>query len=146
MTPDLGPADERSEMPEDEISEQDPDFQQQLQRLYQVRLYTRWVILAILWVTIAPFCLWVLRSEIALWLDYFTWTAVRFTFAYNPLPTFGLLFCITLTVSTLLWQSHYLLFGLSSSETTRLKQQLFKIRQQGASHPLWKWVCQDGEK
>jgi hypothetical protein len=120
-----------------------PAFQQQMLRLHHVTVCARWMVTITLWVCIAPICLWNLRSEIALWLDYFTWTAVRFSLIYNPLSALGLLICIGTTVSVLLWQSRNILLGISDRQTRRLKKQLFKIHQQGTSHPLWKWVCKD---
>lgn len=119
----------------------DPQFEQQVQRLYRVSVYARWTIVALLWLTIAPLCFWSLRSEFALWHDYFTWTAVRFSLAYNRLPTFGLVLCIGMTVSTLVWQSRNLVWGLPAVERRRLEKQVLRIRRKGRRHPLWKWVC-----
>jgi hypothetical protein len=121
---------------------QDPIFQQQVQRLYQITLYSRWVIVALLWLVITPFCLWGLRDEIPLWFDYFTWTAVRYSLIYNPLSALGLALCFGATLAVLLWQGCNVLFGVSPDYKRQLEKQLFKIRQQGKSHPLWKWVCE----
>jgi hypothetical protein len=100
-------------------------------------------VIGVLWVSVAPISLWGLRSEIDLWRDYFTWTAVRYGLAYNPLPTFGLALCIGMTVTVLIWQSRNIAFGISQRQTKRLERQLLSIRQQGKSHPLWKWVCEE---
>lgn len=129
--------------PEPEFSAGDRTFQRQLQRLHQVSVYSRWFLVGLLWVTVAPWSLWSLRSELALWRDYFTWTAVRYGLAFNLVPTVGLTLCIALTVSTLIWQSRNILFGIPTRQRQRLKQRLRKIRQQGKSHPLWYWVCGD---
>ncbi len=120
----------------------DPQFQQQVQKLHQITVYSRWLLVGLLWLTIAPVSLWSLRSEIALLQQYFTWTAVRFGLYYHPLATFGLALCIGMTVSVLVWQSRNILVGLPADEQRRLEQQVSKIRQQGSTHPLWKWVCQ----
>ena len=127
--------------PEPEFGAGDRTFQQQLKRLHQITVYSRWLVVGLLWISVAPWSLWSLRSEIALWQDYFTWTAVRYGLAFNLLPTVGLTLCIALAVSTLVWQSRNILFGLSDYQLKRLKQRLLKIRQQGTSHPLWQWVC-----
>lgn len=119
----------------------DPVFQVQVQRLHQLEVYSRWIVVAILWVSIAPLSLWGLRAEIAIWLQYFTWVAVRYGLYYNPLPTLGLAFCIAMTVAVLVWQSRNILLGLPRQEQQRLQQQVCRIRQQGPSHPLWRWVC-----
>ena len=123
--------------------ERDVTFQQQLQRLHTLTVTARWVVIGVLWVSLAPISLWGLRSEIDLWRDYFTWTAVRYGLAYNPLPTFGLALCIGMTVTVLIWQSRNIAFGISQRQTKRLEHQLLSIRQQGKSHPLWKWVCKE---
>jgi hypothetical protein len=120
---------------------QDPVFQQQVMRLYQLTVYSRWCFVGFLWLVIAPICLWHLRSEIAMWLDYFTWTAVRYTIIYNRFASIGLSLCIAWTVSTLLWQSDHILRGIPPEERRSLEKQVLRIRRQGKKHFLWKWVC-----
>ncbi len=122
--------------------ELDPIFKQQVQKLYNLILYGRWLVVAFLWLSVGSLSLWGLRSEIALWLQYFTWVAVRFALYYNPLPTIGLTVCLVMTISVIVWQSRNILLGLPPEEQRRLQQQVQKIRQQGATHPLWKWICQ----
>jgi hypothetical protein len=120
---------------------QDPVFQQQVMRLHQLTVYSRWLFVIFLWVIVAPLCLWHLRSEIALWLDYFTWTAVRYTIIFNRLATIGLILCIAWTVSTLLWQTNYLWRGIPDEERRSLERQVLRIQRKGKRHFLWKWVC-----
>lgn len=119
----------------------DPTFQQQVERLHQVSVSGRWLVVAALWLTVAPVSLWNLRSEISLWLDYFTWTAVRYGLAYHRLAAMGLGLCLGMTLAVLLWQSRNLLWGRPQQEQRRLEQQVLQIRRQGPSHPLWQWVC-----
>ncbi|MBD2211379.1 hypothetical protein H6G27_16120 [Nostoc linckia FACHB-104] len=136
---------EHSEQPSisgNNFDNSDPVFGQQVQRLHQLTVYGRWIFVACLWLTIAPISLWNLQSEIALWRQYFTWVAVRYGLVYHPLATLGLSFCIAMTASVLIWQSRNILVGLPEPEKQRLEKQVFHIRQQGQSHPLWKWVCQ----
>lgn len=71
---------------------------------------------------------------------YFTWSAVRYALAFNPLPTAGLLICTTITLSTLIWQSRNIILGLPLRERKRLERQLQRINQQGPTHPLWRIV------
>lgn len=118
-------------------------FAQQVQKLHQLTVYGRWLFVGFLWLTIAPICLWNLRQEITLWRDYFTWVAVRYGLFYHPLSTLGLAFCIGMTVAVLVWQSRNILVGLPQQEKQRLEKQVWRIRQQGPSHPLWKWVCNE---
>jgi hypothetical protein len=127
---------------EPETVELDPAFAQQLQKLYRLRVYGRWLFAACLWLTIAPFCLWTLRTEISWLREYFTWVGLRYTLIFHPLSTLGLSLCIGMTTSVLVWQSRNIIWGLPLQEQENLKKQLYRIRQQGSSHPLWKWVCQ----
>ncbi|MUL37162.1 hypothetical protein [Gloeocapsopsis dulcis] len=120
----------------------DKTFKQQVHKLHQLTVYGRWLFVGILWLTIGLLSLWGLREEIALWQQYFTWVAVRYGLYYNPIPTLGLAICIGMTLGVLVWQSRNILWGISSQEKRRLEQQVQRIRQQGPSHPLWKWVCQ----
>ncbi|MDM3862237.1 MAG: hypothetical protein PT118_20980 [Aphanizomenon gracile PMC644.10] len=127
---------------EPEAVELDPAFAQQLQKLHRLTVYSRWLFAGCLWLTIAPFCLWNLRTEISLLQEYFTWVGLQYTLIFHPLSTLGLSLCIGMTVSVLVWQSRNILWGLSLQEQENLKKQVYRIRQQGSSHPLWKWVCQ----
>lgn len=136
------PAERRSESDVMERLSLDPTFQWQVERLHQLTVYSRWLVVILLWLSVGSLSLWGLRGEIALWLQYFTWVAVRYGLYYNPLPALGLVICIAMTASVLVWQSRNILLGLPHEEQRRLEQQVYRIRQQGASHPLWKWVCQ----
>jgi hypothetical protein len=122
--------------------ELDPTFKQQVQKLHQLIIYGRWLVVGCLWLSIGFLSLWGLRSEIALWQQYFTWVALQYGLYYNPLPTFGLAVCIGMTISVIVWQSRNMLLGLPPRQQKRLEQQVQQIRQQGTSHPLWKWICQ----
>lgn len=121
----------------------DPAFRRELERLHRLTVYGRWGTVCLLWLLLAPLSLWSLRSEFALWVDYFTWTAVRYAIAYNPIPAFCLSLCIGMTVAVLLWQSRNILWGISDRQAKRLEKQLLQIRQQGPSHPLWRWVMNE---
>lgn len=119
----------------------DSSFAQQVQRLHQLTVYGRWLFVGCLWLTIVPLCLWDMRAEIVLWQQYFTWVAVRYGLLYHPLSALGLAFCIGMATSVLVWQSRNILIGLPQDEKQRLEKQVLRIRQQGSTHPLWKWVC-----
>ena len=121
-------------------------FAAEVERLHQLTVWARWLVVGCLWITIGLVSLWGLRAELALWGQYFTWTAVRYGLAYNPLPAIGLGLCLGLTVATLVWQSRNILWGLPRTERHRLIQQARRIHRQGPSHPLWKWVCRDSLK
>lgn len=120
--------------------DKDPVFDAQVQKLHRLTVYGRWLFVAALWVLVAPISLWNLRGEIALWRQYFTWVAVRYGLYFHPLATLGLAFCIGMTASVLVWQSRNILFGLPKRDRERLEKRVFLIREQGATHPLWKWI------
>jgi hypothetical protein len=120
-----------------------PKLSPELARLHQLTVWGRWGFVLFLWLAIGILSLWGLRAEVALWRQYFTWSAVRYGLAYHPMPTFGLALCIGLTVATLVWQSRNILLGLPASEKQRLERQLHRIQQQGPSHPLWQRVLGD---
>jgi hypothetical protein len=120
----------------------DASFVLQVEKLHRLTVYGRWLFCLLLWLTLAPICLWSLREEIVLWRQYFTWMAVRYGLFYHPFSTIGLAFCIGMTAAVLVWQSRNILMGLPRKEQQRLEKQVCQIRQQGSSHPLWKWICQ----
>jgi len=123
----------------------DPGLQSEIQRLYQLTIYSRWLFVGGLWLTIGSLSIWYLRHAIQLWFEYFTWAAVRYTFAFNRLAAVGLGMCIGTTFAVLLWQSRVIIWGLPAHEYQRLSQQVIRIRIQGSTHPLWKWVCSKQE-
>lgn len=116
-------------------------FQQQVERLHQLTVYGRWLFAGLLWLTLGMVSLWGLRYSISLMLEYFTWASVYYGLHFHPLPAIGLFTCIAVTVSILVWQSRNILFGLPKKDRDRLEQHVLRIRQQGDSHPLWKFVC-----
>lgn len=139
--PQMNQPDEKTSI-ETAVAPANRDFQQEVERLYRLMVYGRWCAVGGLWLTVGALSVWGLRYPISLLLDYFTWSAVRYGLAFNRLPAIGLTTCIGFTVAVLLWQSHNVLFGLSKHDRQQLERQVQRIRLQGHSHPLWKWVCQ----
>jgi hypothetical protein len=121
----------------------DPVFRQALKRLHRLTVISRWLVVLGLWATIGTASLWNLRASIQLLRDYFTWSAVRYGLLFHPWAAMGLGVCVGMTLSVLIWQSRNILFGLPQPEQQRLQQMLLQIRQQGKSHPLWKWLYRD---
>jgi hypothetical protein len=118
-----------------------PQQQQDLQRLHQLTVYGRWMVVLALWLTVGLFSLWQLRFRIQLLMDAFTWVGLKYGLAYHQGAAFGLLVCLVMTTTVLVWHSRNLIFGLPQQEQVRLQQQVVRIRQQGPTHPLWRWVC-----
>ncbi len=121
----------------------DQMLDRQVQRLIEVQTYLRWILDVFLWLTVGTASIWALRSEIELWIASFTWAAVRISLAYNRLPMLGLGLCIAMTLSTLIWQSSIILWGVSSRERRSLINQVKSIKAKGKRHLLWRWVCEE---
>ncbi len=131
---DLDPLDEQ-------ISEQ--LLERQVQRLIEVQTYLRWMFDGFLWLTVGTASLWAMRSDIELWIASFTWAAVRMSLIFHRLPFLGLGICVAMTLSTLVWQSSIILWGINQRERRSLINQVKKIQAKGKSHPLWRWVCEE---
>jgi hypothetical protein len=121
----------------------DSSFVQQVQRLHRLTVYGRWAFVTFLWITLLPLCLWNLRTEISILQQYFTWVSLQYGLIFHPLSALGLVFCISTTIAVLVWQGRNMISGLPQNEKERLEKQVCRIRQQGKSHPLWKWVCRE---
>ncbi|WP_377477311.1 MAG: hypothetical protein P2A85_02420 [Microcoleus anatoxicus] len=122
-------------------NDSDPNFQIEVQRLHKLTVYGRWLTVILLWLSVGSLSIWALRDEIALCIENFTWAAVRYGLYFHRWPTLGLGLCLGMTLGVLTWQGRNMARGLPMREKQRLEQQVCRIRQQGPSHPLWKWVC-----
>ena len=122
----------------------DSTFIAQVDKLHRLTVYGRWGLLVLIWAIVGLPSLWGLRADIELMFAHFTWASLRYTLSlyYSPVPTMGLIFCISMTTGVLVWQSRNILFGMPPEERNRLEQQVLRIRQQGQSHPMWKWICE----
>jgi hypothetical protein len=119
----------------------EPRLAKEIERLYGITLVGRWLVVGALWLTVGLLSLWDLRYSIAVLRDYFTWAALRYGLLFQPFGAFGLVLCIGMTVSVLVWQSRNIIWGVPPIEQQRLQKMACQIRQQGDSHPLWRWVC-----
>jgi len=115
----------------------------QVQRLIQVQTRRRWYFVIILWLTVGVASIWSVRSDIALWLEFFTWSAVRVSVRYETSAYLGFSICVAITLSTLIRQSWNILRGLTKREYQELVKQVREIEKQGRKHPLWKLVCDE---
>jgi hypothetical protein len=120
--------------------ELDPIFKNQMANLYRLNVYSRWLTIGLLWLTIGAYSLWELRYPISLIQEEFTWAAVKYGLMFQPIPAFGLCLCVGVMTGTLVWQSRNMLWGMSKKERQQLIKQVSEIRKQGDAHPLWKWV------
>ncbi|MEL6222746.1 MAG: hypothetical protein AAFQ57_02520 [Cyanobacteria bacterium J06626_14] len=121
----------------------DPDFQHELELLHRCTVRHRWLGLGLLWAVVSPVSIWLMRDDIELMREHFTWSSLRYALVFNPVAAIGLVLCASFTMGVLLWQSRNILIGLSEHDVKRLEKQLLHIRQQGTSHPLWSRVCDE---
>jgi hypothetical protein len=120
--------------------ELDPIFKNQIDNLYHLNVYGRWLVILTLWLTVGVYSLWGLRYPISLIQEDFTWAAVKYGLIAEPIPALGLYLCVGMLTATLVWQSRNIIWGIHKKEQQRLIQQVGNIRKQGSSHPLWKFV------
>jgi hypothetical protein len=125
------------------LDDETKKMESQIGRLIEVQTRMRWTFVLFLWLTLGSFCIWWLRDDIALWMEFFTWSAVRVSLQHNRLVFLGLGLCVAMTLSTLIWQSWHILWGIRLSEYRSLARQVAEIQQAGSQHPLWKWVCKE---
>lgn len=130
-------------MPPSSELPQDPQFAAAIARLHALTVWGRWLVVAVLWLTVGSWSLWQMRKVWELAMEFFTWSVIRYGLIFHPGAAIGLGLCIGMTLSVLLWQSRNILWGLPLSEQKALEKRVLKIHQQGPSHPLWKWVYGD---
>lgn len=121
----------------------DVDLNKQIHRLYQLKLYGRWLLVVLCWLFVGPWLLWQFREDLSLIQENFTWVAIRYGLAFQLIPTLGLFICIGLTASTLVWQSIHLIWGLSPKEKLQLEAQVKTIQAIGPRHPFWRWLFEN---
>ncbi|WP_373480763.1 hypothetical protein [Geminocystis sp.] len=116
----------------------------EIQKLYQLTIYGRWILVCLSWILILPWGLWELRETISLCQEYCTWSGIRLGLEFNPWAALGLSFCIVFTTSVLVWQSSYILRGdFSEKQKYYLTQKVTQIRQKGKKYWLYSFVCED---
>ena len=127
-------------LPEVQAADSPPLDPQRLAQLKAGLMRLRWLVTGLLWLVLLPLIAWILRAEISLMADYFTWVALRYAIAHNFWAAIALSICLGMTIGTLFRQGRTLLFGLTAKEQYRLEQLLQEIDRQGRKHPLWRWL------
>ncbi len=122
------------------MTNSDSKLNKAVKRLYQFQIYCKWLLVIICWLSLGAFAIWELREDISLWLDYFTWAAVRYGLAYNLKATICLSISIGMTISVLIRQIENLFLGIPNKERYRLEKQVKEIQQKGPKHILYPWI------
>ncbi len=112
-----------------------------IKKLYKTRVYGRWILVLISWLTLMPWGLWQFRETISLCQEHCTWSAIRLGMEFNPLGTLAITFCIGFLASVLVWQSSYILRGgLSEKEKYYFNQEIKKIRAKEKNNFFRRWL------
>ncbi|WP_353258123.1 hypothetical protein [Prochlorothrix hollandica] len=115
-------------------------------RLHHLQVQGRWLFNSLTWLLLLPPSLWAFQPEFQLWQQAFTWVALRYGLLAHPWATLGIFFPFATTLSTLIWQSRNIIWGLPHRDLRQLEQQVNRIKAKGPSHLLWCWVWGDEEQ
>ena len=124
------------------MAEPTSEFERQVQRLHELNVWGRWLVIGGCWLVVLPPALWHLRAELALLQSHFTVAALRYAIQFNLPWAIALGICVGLTLGTLMWQSGNILYGLAPIYRQRLEKRVARIRASGYRHPLWRWVIE----
>lgn len=114
---------------------------EEIKKLDQFNLYSRWVVVVLCWLLLIPWSIWEFRESIEICQNQCTWATVRLALEFNPFAALAISFCIGLPTSVLVKQSIYILRGgLSDQEKYYLRQRVQKIGHQGRKNLLYQWV------
>jgi hypothetical protein len=120
-----------------------PELAAMADRLHRLHLQIRWATAVLLWLIAMPIGLWLLRSQLLLLGDYFTWAGLRYGLRFNLIASVLTLLPIAWTLSLLIWQCRNALFGMAEVDRRRLLHHASQVIQQGDRHPLWRWLQGD---
>jgi len=120
----------------------DPQFQAQVMRYHQLLVGGRWLVVMLWWLVLGLPSLWIMRSPLSLLFEHFTWSGLYYSFYFHPLAAIGFSSSIGLTTAVLVWQSRNILVGFALPYRKGLERKVYRIHQQGKSHPLWSWVVE----
>jgi len=113
----------------------------EINRLYELKIYGRWIVVITTWILLLPWALWQFRETISLCQERCTWATIRIGIEFTPFASLGIAFCLGFATSVLVKQSvHILKGGLSEKEKYYLSQEVLKIRQKGKSHWLYNYL------
>jgi hypothetical protein len=119
----------------------DSNLDQQVAKLRRVDMYLRWLLVLLLWLTLGVWSCWEMRESLLQLTEYLSLTGLKYSLFFHLWGGGGgLILCLSLTVSSMLWQIGQSFWRLSSRERQILETRVQKIQEQGAKHPLWRWI------
>jgi hypothetical protein len=117
-----------------------PLLASQIAKLQQLIVWQRWLFIAVMWLTLGWWSLWELRDSLVLLREYFSWAGVIYGFYFHLRGGFGLMVCVILTCSSIIWQISHIFWGSSVREIHQLGVMVEKIQEKGPKHWLWYWI------
>jgi hypothetical protein len=123
----------------------DPDnLARQVTRLRRLNAGMRWAGVVLMWMTLGAWSCWEMRESLALLREYFSLIGLQYSVLFHLWGGgTGLVICVAITLSSLLWQIGQWLWQPSDRERHRLEVRVQQIQSQGAKHPFWRWIQVD---
>jgi hypothetical protein len=113
----------------------------QVARLRRIDALMRWGGVALMWLTLGAWSCWEMRESIALLGEYFSFTGLQYSIFFHMWNGgIGLIICVAMTISSLVWQIGRWLWPPSDRERHRLQVRVQQIQAQGSKHLLWRWI------
>jgi hypothetical protein len=113
----------------------------QIARLRRWDAGMRWAGVVLMWMTLGAWSCWEMRESLALLGEYFSLTGLQYSLFFHLWGGgTGLIICTAMTLSSTIWQISQWLWKPSDRELHQLKLRVQKIQEQGAKHPLWRWM------
>jgi hypothetical protein len=125
----------------DQAHEPDARLDFQVAKLRRVDAWLRWLGVAFTWLTLGAWSCWEMRESLIQLSEYLSWTGIQYSFFYHLIGGGGgLIFCLSLTMSSIFWQIGQKLWEPSPRDRQRLAIRVQKILDKGTKHPLWRWI------
>jgi hypothetical protein len=127
----------------DYLQDREPDARLDFQvaKLRRVDAWLRWLGVVLVWLTLGVWSCWEMRESLKLLSEYLSLTGVQYSVFHHLIGGGGgLIFCVSLTISSVFWQIGQSFIGLSARDRQRLENRVQKIVDRGNKHPLWRWI------
>jgi hypothetical protein len=119
----------------------DLNLDQQVAKLRRVDMFLRWLLVLILWLTLGVWSCWEMRESLLQLTEYLSLTGLKYSLFFHLWGGGGgLILCLSLTVSSMLWQIGQSFWRLSPRERQMLETRVQKIQELGTKHPFWRWI------
>jgi hypothetical protein len=125
----------------DLLTDSAPDIDRQVSQLRRVEAWVRWLWIALIWLTLGTWSCWEMRESLIQLYEYLSWTGIQYSFFFHLMGGGGgLIICLSMTASCILWQIGQTFLRVSPRERQRLEAKVQRIQKKGSKHPLWRWI------